>query len=154
MCPRIAGCNVKSGGNIRRGAMGGVGECYHGTDQLFFTEFRGNRMNDSDGISLADSLNSHESPCAAYGGPWIAWSVVRDNSMGGISLAARNGSATAGHGALPCCAAVTVFGVANAVTGTSTSDVVGEHNVFECPPGGNRSTAGYNFEHCEHCVER
>ena len=63
-------------------------------------------MNDSDGISLADSLNAREYQCAAYGGPWVAWSVIRDNSMGGISLAARNGSATAGHGA----SCILVFG--------------------------------------------
>ena len=60
------------------GAMGAVGECYHGSDPVWYSEFRQNSMVRSDGISLRDS---HMAPsgeggaCAAFGGPWIRWSV-------------------------------------------------------------------------------
>ena len=35
----FSNCNVKPGGNDGGGALGGVGECYHGSDPLFFTEY-------------------------------------------------------------------------------------------------------------------
>jgi hypothetical protein len=42
-------CNVQPGGNINHGAMGAVGECYHGADPVWFSEFRQNSMARSDG---------------------------------------------------------------------------------------------------------
>jgi hypothetical protein len=35
-------------------ACPGLQECYHGSDPVFFTEFYGNTMEDSDGIGLSD----------------------------------------------------------------------------------------------------
>ena len=85
-------CNVQPGGNIGRGAMGAVGECYHGVDEVWFSEFRDNALTRSDGISLRDSYmskNGEGGACAAYGGPWVRWSVIRGNSMSGISQASE-----------------------------------------------------------------
>ena len=42
-------CNVEPGGNIGHGAMGAVGECYHGSDPVWYSEFRRNSMVRSDG---------------------------------------------------------------------------------------------------------
>ena len=151
----FANCNVKPGGNDNAGAMGGVGECYHGSDPMWFTEYRGNSMQASDGVGIRDSYSVAEPQCAAYGGPWVAWSVVRANAFGGISLASKNISAMAGGGARPRCAAVQVFGSGTHGHGFgTTSDIVGERNVFDCPPQGNASSAGYKFSQCEHCLQR
>ena len=144
-------CNVKSGGNIRQGSMGGVGECYHGASPMFFTEFRANTMDSSDGISLADGFehsSNAEWQCRGYRGPWVAWSTIRNNTLAGISDAARNISA----GSAPMCAAVTVFGGGSRPTGY-TSDVVAEQNVFRCPPEGN-SSIKYHLMDCQHCTQR
>ena len=35
----FSNCNVKAGGNDGGGALGGVGECYHGSDPMFYTEY-------------------------------------------------------------------------------------------------------------------
>merc|ERR1711934_1308036 len=106
--------------------MGGVGECYHGASPMFFTEFRANTMDASDGISLEDGFehSNTERECRGFGGPWVAWSTIRNNTLTGISDAARNISA----GSAPRCAAVTVFGGGSPPTGY-TSDVVAEQNV-------------------------
>ena len=143
-------CNVKSGGNINVGSMGGVGECYHGTSQMFFTEFRANTLQSSDGISLVDNFNRGEWQCAPYGGPWVAWSAIRNNTLGGISEASRNRSA--GGSDLPMCAFISVQGGGSEVNGY-TSDVVAEGNVFECPPEGNNSIQ-YRIRDCRHCSQR
>lgn len=198
----FSNCNVKPGGNDGGGALGGVGECYHGSDPLFFTEFRGNSLENSDGISLRDSYvplslnsflplivlclyllfpfaflslpislaehskrckyepsrretsisyryNTGEFQCSKYGGPWVAWAVVRANAMDGISLAARNVSA--GTGRSPNCARVTIVGTTGP-TGT-TSDIVAEQNQFGCPAGGN-GTIQYSCYECTHSVRR
>ena len=88
-----------------------------------------------------------------YGGPWVAWAVIRANTFGGISLAAKNVSGMAGGGQKPRCADVHIHGAGSNATGT-TSDVVGEQNAFGCPAEGNASTAGYAFRECSHCVQR
>ena len=123
-------CNVKAGGNDNGGAMGGVGECYHGSDPMWFTEYRGNKMNASDGVGIRDSYNVAEFQCSAYGGPWVAWSIVRSNSFSGISLSSKNASAMAGGGAKPHCAAVSVYGSGSHKDDGTTNDIVGEQNVF------------------------
>ena len=146
-------CNVKPGGNDDGGAMGGVGECYHGSDPMWYTEYRGNEMQASDGVGIRDAYNTAEYQCAAYGGPWVAWAVIRANTFGGISLAAKNVSGMAGGGQKPRCADVHIHGAGSNATGT-TSDVVGEQNAFGCPAEGNASTAGYAFRECSHCVQR
>ena len=146
-------CNVKPGGNINHGSVGAVGECYHGSDPVWFSEFRGNSMARSDGISIRDSFMSKTGEggaCAAYGGPWVRWSAIRGNTMGGISQAALNQSAES-----PACAAVSLFnspaaGAQQAVT----SDIVAEQNAFECPERGNSSSAGYHMPICDSCLVR
>jgi hypothetical protein len=150
-------CNVvfdetkfKKGSHVGNGAAVGVGECYHGADPLFFTEFRGNGMHASDGIVLHDSGPTTEWECSKYRGPWVAWSVVRANSLTGISKAARLHLAA---GQKPQCASVVVLGERNPATGRGTSDIVGEQNVFDCPEGGN-SSMPYNFSQCQHCMVR
>ena len=128
-------CNVQPGGNIGHGAMGAVGECYHGSAPVWFTEFRQNSMTRSDGISLRDSYmapTGEGGACSAYGGPWVRWSVIRANSMSGISQASINSSAR--NGQPPDCAAVSIFssGYLYPPKGGSeaTSDVVAEQNQF------------------------
>ena len=70
--------------------------------------------------------------CAAYGGPWVRWSVIRANALSGISQASLNESAKTG--APPACAAVSIFssGYTYPPKGgsESTSDVVAEQNMF------------------------
>ena len=87
------------------------------------------------GISLRDSYmapSGEGGACAAYGGPWIRWSVIRANSMSGISQASLNESAKTGQP--PSCAAVSIFssGYQYPPKGGSeaTSDVVAEQNNF------------------------
>ena len=125
-----------------------------GSDPMWYTEYRGNKMEASDGVGIRDSYNVKEFQCAAYGGPWVAWSVIRANQFGGISLASKNVSAMEGGGAKPHCAAVSVFGAGSHNDLGTTSDIVGEQNEFDCPKEGNASSAGYKFNECEHCLER
>jgi hypothetical protein len=70
--------------------------------------------------------------CAAYGGPWVRWSVIRANSLSGISQASLNESAKTEQA--PVCAAVSIFssGYEYPPNGGSeaTSDVVAEQNDF------------------------
>jgi hypothetical protein len=142
--------NVKTGGNINRGSLGGVGECYHGSDPNWFTEFRGNVMVRSDGISLRDSYNTGERECAKFGGPWVRWAVIRGNDISGISKASFNATMP---GNKPNCGAITVFGTASKVDpADSTSDIVAEGNRFSCPPGGNQTSVGDSLMQCSHCV--
>jgi hypothetical protein len=113
----------------------------------------------SDGISLRDS---HMAPtgeagaCAAFGGPWIRWSVIRKNALSGLSQASL--SATAETGEPPVCAAVSIFssGYVYPPKGgsESPSDVVAEQNVFECPASGAQNSSGYKLGNCQACVSR
>jgi len=115
---------------------------------MLFTEFRGNTMIDSDGISLrAANEDSGEAQCAAFVGPWVRYAVIRANSVGGISEAAKFAS----HGTTlhPACA-----GIRAVSSGLASTDVVAEQNSFSCPPGGNASTSGYSLANCDHCVAR
>eukprot|EP00035_Acanthoeca_spectabilis_P036099 m.37761 g.37761 ORF g.37761 m.37761 type:complete len:189 (-) comp7733_c0_seq2:50-616(-) len=99
--------------------------------------------------SISHRYNTGEFQCSKYGGPWVAWAVVRANAMDGISLAARNVSA--GTGRSPNCARVTIVGTTGP-TGT-TSDIVAEQNQFGCPAGGN-GTIQYSCYECTHSVRR
>jgi hypothetical protein len=130
------------------GVWVGIGECYHGAGQVFFTEYYGNQLTNSDGITLKDNPDNHEWECTAYTGPWLRWAVVRRNRMAGISDAARNLSATA-----PPCGFVGHFS-----TQHPSSDVVVEHNVFECPAPGvlpsNTTSPGVVLGLCTDCLVR
>lgn len=77
-------------------------------------------------------------------GPWIRWAVIRRNSFAGVSLAAKAHAERTG--ATLACGAVTLTG--------SSSDIVAEHDVFECEDGAE--TGGYegDIEKCEHCLIR
>lgn len=105
------------------GSMTGFGLCYGKEPQpLFFTEYTNNVLVDSNGISLHDVPNQQ---CAGtWPGPYIRWSVLRNNSISGIA---------------PCNPGV--CGSINA-TNPGTSDLLVEGNTFDCPPsallpGGN-----------------
>ena len=123
-------------------------------------------MSRSDGISIRDSYSSptaEDGACAAYGGPWVRWSVIRNNSMGGISQASLNQSAKTGQP--PSCAGVSLFNALyqlHSEEGT-TSDIVAEQNAFECPANGMQNASGYHLVldggkgsdgFCSNCVVR
>ena len=142
-------CNTKPGGNVGANSLGARGECYHGSDPVFFTEFFRNTMENSDGIGLSDGSGpTKEWQCAAYVGPWIRWTVVRSNTIAGISDAARNVSAATGK--LPACGAVTLMSNGD----YPSTAVVAEQNVFHCPPEAQQNSSGYHFGPCAGCVER
>lgn len=148
-------CNVQPGGNINHGSVGAVGECYHGVDEVWFSEFRQNVMTRSDGISIRDSYMSktgENGACATYGGPWVRWSVIRSNTLSGISQASLNESEKT-HSA-PSCAAVSLFHSGPTAGNELTSDIVAEQNVFECPASGLQNSSGYHLDGCQACVTR
>ena len=92
-------------------------------------------------ISLAQHLRARPlSGKTGFLGPWIRWAVVRRNTFAGLSLAAK------AHADPPACAAVTLSGV--------SSDIVAEHDTFECVQGAE--TGGYrgDMDICEHCSFR
>ena len=77
---------------------------------MWYSEFRQNTMTNSDGISLRESFSapdSEQGACAAYGGPWVRWSVIRGNHLAGISKAAWNESTATNS--RPYCAGVSLF---------------------------------------------
>ena len=137
--------------------MGARGECYHGSGAAFFTEFYRNTLFASDGIALNDGAGPTGGPhgtghpewqCASYFGPWIRWSVIRANTLGGISVSAKKLS---GKTKTPLvCASVRLLSDA----ALPSSGVVAEQNSFQCPPQGNQSSAGYSLGPCDGCVER
>ena len=151
----VAADNTISNGNFRQhhaGATGGVlgaaGECYHGIATVFFTEFLNNKLTDSNGLNLRDGGNAGYPMCGDYGGPWIRWSVIRGNSLSGISLAAIN---TTAPGETPHCAQVNVV---NKQTDPSlaTTDVVTEHQHYTCSSG--FTPGATSVSNCAHCVVR
>ena len=151
---RFSDCNVQPGGNINHGSVGAVGECYHGVDEVWYSEFRQNVMTRSDGISLRDSYLSkggEGGACAAFGGPWVRWSVIRANIMSGISQASLNESLK--NKVQPACAAVSIFATGYP-EGQGSSDIVAEQNVFECPATGLQNSSGYHMGNCQACVRR
>lgn len=94
----------------------GFGLCYGGEPQpLFFTEYVGNTLASSNGISLHDVPNA---ACnATFPGPYIRWAVIKDNAIGGVA---------------PCSPGV--CGAINA-TNPGTRNLLVEGNTFDCPPG-------------------
>eukprot|EP00756_Hemistasia_phaeocysticola_P053707 Hpha_TRINITY_DN29665_c0_g1::TRINITY_DN29665_c0_g1_i1::g.165290::m.165290 len=150
----VAADNVISHGNIRHtgggptgGIMGATAECYHGIGVVFFTEFVNNTLIESDGINLRDG-GANYLACGGYTGPWIRWSVIRRNSLSGVSLASIN---TTLPGERTACSSVVLL--TRADRQFNTTDVVAEHQAYDCPsqyaPGG--TDLG---ETCGHCVER
>eukprot|EP00038_Savillea_parva_P015167 m.219062 g.219062 ORF g.219062 m.219062 type:complete len:317 (-) comp30322_c0_seq1:122-1072(-) len=148
----ITNANVH-GGTRQRGTISVVGECYHGSDPVFYTETLRNHMVNSDGIGIRDSAAPNgPGPCAGYRGPWVRWSVVRANAIRGISVVSWNESNMTGMP--PACGSVYLYST-NVVN--MSTDIVGEHDQFECPPQGNTSTSGYHIGDdggCSHCVQR
>ena len=100
--------------------------------------------------------SGEDGACAAYGGPWIRWSVIRANQMSGTSQAALHDSAKTGGP--PACAAVSIFssGYVYPPKGGSESpcDVVAEQNVFSCPTSGLQNSSGYHLGNCQACIRR
>lgn len=146
--------NTVTSGNFRVGAgaatggiMGAAGECYHGVSIVYYTEFLRNTLRDSNGLNLRDG-GGHYPMCGDYMGPWIRWSVVRNNAIGGASLAMINATQP---GELTECANVAVDTVTP--QNLNTSDVVAEHQVYSCPS--EFKPASTDLGHaCAHCVER
>ena len=124
-----------------------VGECYHGAGAMLFTEFYGNSLDQSDGITLKDNPDNHEPQCQAFTGPWIRWAVVRRNAIAGVSEAQRSVNATQ-----PMCGFVNHMSTQHAST-----DIVVEHNAFACPRYGTlpaTNGTGVVFGLCDHCLVR
>lgn len=109
------------------GSLTGFGLCYgNEPQQMFFVEYTGNVMSDSNGISLHDA--SPNSECnSTYPGPYIRWAVIRGNSISGIAASSPG-----------------VCGTVNA-TNEGTSDLLVELNTFGCPPGNLLPGNGLNI---------
>lgn len=133
-----------------------VGHCInlyyliHTKGPVWFTEFVGNTQVRSDGIALLDvprisSKNGvNQNDCPVYGGVYVRWSVIRRNSIAGISLAQsrekRCGSVSNNN--------------------KNSTDLISEHNIIDCPVGGttiNANGKGLNWTdvRCDHgCLTR
>ena len=115
--------------------MSGVGECYHGPAPLFFCQYEGNVFTASNGIGVRDGGASSEPQCASYQGPWVRWQVARRNSFAGTSQSLPDQ-----------CACVNA-------TSTQSTDIIAEHNVFQCPQGKQLPGGGTNVN-AQHSVVR
>ena len=145
-------CNARTGiGGLMIGGALQVGAlCYKGAPgQVFFTEYLGNTMIDSDGMALVDNYdNTQMNDCAGRGwfpGPWIQWATSRRNHFSGVSKLAKydaNGTTP------PRCGAF----VQRAMKGYNSTDVIAEKTTFECPPG--NEAGGYDVQSCSHCSIR
>lgn len=145
----FSNCNVKPGGNVGGNDMGARGECYHGSDPAFMTEFYNNTLETSGGITLSDAGGpTPEWECKGYVGPWIRFSVMRSNVLSGISEAVHNRSTTPGH--KPACAATHV----DSRLGYASRAVVAEQSISSCPLEGNASSGGYQIGPCHGCMTR
>lgn len=115
------------------GSLTGFGLCYgDGPQSLFYAEYTGNNMTNSNGISLHD--NSPDQQCNnSFVGPYIRWVVVRNNTIGGVA-ASNPGSC----------------GTVNS-TNSLTTDIVSERNVFDCPPGNALYGNGSNI-YAQHSI--
>ena len=125
------------------GSMRAVGECYHGPAPLFGLEYLGNHFVRSDGIFLQDNHGPADYQCGGphgFLGPWIRWAAVRRNSFSGVSLAAK------AHADPPACGAVVLTG--------ASSDIVAEHDVFECEGGAVPGGYEGDLAACERCTFR
>lgn len=146
-------CNARTGiGGLELGGALQVGAlCYKGAPgQVFFTEYLGNTMIDSDGMALVDNFdNTQMNDCASRGwfpGPWIQWATSRRNSFSGISaLAKYDANATK---STPRCGAF----VLRAMKGYNSTDVIAEDTTFGCPAG--MLPGGYDVVGCTHCAIR
>jgi hypothetical protein len=144
----LTDCNVRAGGNVGNASVGAYGACYNGHGPVWFTEFTGNDMIRSDGISLLDNqINPAHPPsyikaCPSYFGHYIRWSVIRRNHISGVSVEAA--------GERRCGA------VSN--TNKHSTDLMSEHNHIDCPAGahvGNAfDSAKWANISCTHCVDR
>ena len=143
-----------------------AGCCVQGAGQVFFTEFLGNRMVNSDGIVLRNDARSNYSGVGAgsactvagrggYGGntSWMRWSAVRRNRIGGISAASFVANSSA-----PACGSIALqdsYAGGEDVGLVAATDIVAEHNVVACPtPGRPSGGHGVELEGCAHCVVR
>lgn len=134
---------------LGNGSVGAFGMCYQGPSPNWFTEFTGNNMLRSDGITLLEGLDP-QPRCPAWGthGPWVRWVTIRRNTIAGVS----ENSKPSGM----CGAVVTNW--ASSLPhepGNSTStDIVAEQNLFICPHGATLAgDRGYVMQ-CPHCVVR
>jgi len=102
------------------GSLTGFGLCYSpdasAPEPLFFVEYRGNKMNDSNGIALHDVYNNNCN--SSWPGPYIKWVSIINNSISGVAPSADPG----------------VCGTINA-TNPKTSDLLVEGNIFNCASG-------------------
>ena len=125
VCSSGYGC--KSGD----GALEGFGLCYNGPQPLWMAEYSGNTMVRSNGITLKDGLASTPvCNSSTYGGPFTRWQVIRRNSIGGVADSQ------------------TVCGTISLSGGGVSTDVVVEHNTFDCPAGKTQPPIAVNCSHC------
>ena len=134
------------------GALQAAGLCYKGAPgQVFFTEYLGNTMLRSDGITLVDDYkNTNMNDCASHGwfhGPWIQWATVRRNTISGVSELAKFDARQANAKA-PRCGALTLR-AGTGKAGKNTTDLVAEHQTYNCPPG--MLPGGVDVVGCDHC---
>lgn len=131
------------------GALRVHGACYHGASPAFFTEVLGNVLVNSDGIALENvKPRASQSGCAGYndnGVGYLQWVVARRNVVTGISAAALNLSATQ-----PPCGYISTTSPGKIFA----TDVIAEHNVFDCPRPGVLPYNGTNLPFCSSCIDR
>jgi len=136
------------------GALQAVGHCYHGAGAVFFTEYLSNTMRNSDGITLSNLATKdygQRFPCNATPGfghnvSWLHWSVVRRNTIAGVSQAALSINRSS-----PLCGGIRVTG--GFVGPMASTDVIAEENAFDCPSQGVHVGTVVDPS-CSHCVAR
>jgi hypothetical protein len=136
----LTDCNVRAGGNVGNASVGAYGACYNGHGPVWYTEFTGNTMVRSDGISLLDHIIDPLHPpryiakCPIYRGHYIRWAVMRRNRISGISVEAASERRCGGVGN----------------SNKASTDILSEHNHIDCPEGGH-NVANVS---CFHCLDR
>jgi len=129
-----SGYACKAGGD---GALEGFGLCYGQGQPLLFAEYTGNQLVRSNGISLKDVSSSTSSCGASYPGPYVRWQTLRRNSIAGIAASQTEcGFIALSQSAEPALA---------------STDIVIEHNVFDCPPGKVLPGTNGVQVNCSHC---
>jgi hypothetical protein len=150
---RAAGTAHVSGSSLQA-----IGSCYHGAGTVFYTEYLANIMRNSDGITLSNrafkNYGPHGFPCNATPGfglnvSWLHWSVVRRNTIGGISQVALSINRT-----VPKCGGIRATCAMSGYPGLMAStDVIVERNQFDCPSPGV-SVGTVVDPSCSHCVQK
>lgn len=113
------------------GALESFGLCYNGPEPMWMSEYEGNHLVRSNGISLKDDVvDTALCNASSYGGPFTRWQVIRRNSIAGVAESQTE------------CGTIRLSG------GNVSTDVVVEGNTFDCPAGKTQPAISVNCSHC------